>query len=108
MVLFRSALLGAAFVATLGAGAYAQGDSGSQQLSGFQLMNWRVIVISPTGSVAMRSVDETIAGEIMRDARPMVAGSIVFTRDGKLYATSDRPMQGGAMLSGTISRLPEQ
>ena len=106
MALFRSALLGAAFVATLGAGAHAQGDSGSQQLSSFQLMDGRVIVISPTGSVAMRSVDATMAGEIMRDAHPMAAGSIILMRDGKLYATSDRPMQGGAMLSDTISRLP--
>ena len=106
MALFRYALLGAAFVATLCASAHAQGDSGSQQLSGFQLMNGGGIVISPTGSVAMRSVDETIAGEIMRDARPMVAGSIVFMRDGKIYATSDRPMQAGTMLSDTISHMP--
>ena len=105
MALFRSTLLGAVLAATLGAGARAQGDSGSQQLSSFQLMNGRVIVISPTGSVAMRSVEETMAGEIMRDAHPMVVGSIILMRDGKLYATSDRPTQGGAMLSDTISRL---
>lgn len=106
MTLFRSALLGAALLAALGAGAHAQGDSGSQQLSSFQLMNGRVIVISPTGSVTMRTVDEAMAGEIMREAHPMAAGSIIFMRNGKLYAASDRPMQGGAMLSDTISRLP--
>lgn len=106
MTLFRSAFLGAALFTTLATGARAQGDSGSQQLSSFQLMNGRVIVVSPTGSVAMRSIDESMAGEIMRDAHPMTAGGIIFVRDGKLYATPDRPMPGGAMLSDTVSRLP--
>lgn len=43
-------------------------------------------------------------GELMKDARPMSPGSILIMRDNKLYATPDRPLQGGTMLSERIAR----
>lgn len=105
MTFLRTAIVGAAMVAALAGTVRAQGDSGSQQISDFQLMNGRVIVVSPQGYAALRYVPAPdMLAEIMRDARPMSTGSILAMRDGKLYAAPDRPMPGGTMLSEMITR----
>jgi len=105
MNFLRTALLGAALATALGGIARAQGDQGDQQLSSFQLMNNRVLVVTPDGRVTMRSVNSPdMLSEVMKEARPMTAGSILIMRDNKLYVAPDRPMQGGTMLSEVIAR----
>ena len=95
----RTALLGFALAVVLGAIAWAQGDQPGQQLSGFQLKTGTVLCVTPDGAVTRRSdVPPEMLSEVMREARPMTAGSILVMRDNKLYVTPDRRMQGGAML----------
>jgi hypothetical protein len=107
MSFVKNALLGAVLVSALGGAVYAQGDGGSQQLSNYQLMINRVFVVTPDGKVVMRTVEAPeMQSEILKEARPMSAGSILIMRDNKVYATPDRPTQGGIMLSEAIARMP--
>lgn len=107
MKYFQRAFLGAALLVALSSFAYAQGDGGGQQLSSFQLMNNRVLVVTPDGRVIIRPIEgSAMLGEIMRDARPMSAGTVLLMRDDKLYTAQDRPMADGTMLSGAITRMP--
>ena len=99
----RTALLGFALAVALGASAWAQGDQPGQQLSGFQLKTGTVLCVTPDGTVTRRSdVPPEMLSEVMRDARPMAAGSILVMRDNKLYVTPDRRTQGGTMLIEAI------
>ncbi|MBV8588856.1 MAG: hypothetical protein JO212_02125 [Acetobacteraceae bacterium] len=99
------ALLGFALAVALGAIAWAQGDQPGQQLSGFQLKTGTVLCVTPDGTVTRRSdVPPEMLREVMREARPMTAGSILVMRDDKLYVTPDRRTQGGAMLIETIRK----
>jgi hypothetical protein len=106
MSYMRTALLGFALAVALGGGvARAQGDQGDQQLSSFQLMSNWVLVVTPDGRVTRRSdVPQDTLAEVMKDARPMTTGGIMFMRDNKLYMAPDRSMQGGTMLSDAIAR----
>ncbi len=107
MSFLKNTLLGAALISAVGAAAYAQGDGGGQQLSSFQLMNNRVLVVTPDGRVVTRQVEAPeMLTELLKDARPMSAGSILIMHDNKVHATSDRPTQGGTMLSEAIVRMP--
>ena len=105
MTSLRTAFLGTALILALGSGVRAQGDSGSQQLTDFQLMNGRVIVVTPAGRVAMRPGNGAgMLSDAMKDAQPMTGGSILFMRDNRLYAIPDRPMGSGTMLSDMVTR----
>ena len=105
----RIALLGFALAVALGGIARAQGASADQQLSSFQLMNGTVLVVTPDGRVTRRSdAAPDMLGGIPGDARPMTVGSILVMRDNTLYATPDRPMQGGTTLSEAIARSPKR
>ena len=100
-------MLGTALILALGSGVRAQGEGGSQQLTDFQLMNGRVIVVTPTGRVAMRPGNGSgMLSDAMKDAQPMTGGSILFMRDNRLYAIPDRPMGSGTMLSDMVTRQP--
>ena len=95
----RTALLGFVLAVAFGGIAWAQGDQPGQQLSPFQLRTGTVLCVTPDGTVTRRSdVPPEMLKEVMRDARPMTAGSILVMRDDKLYVTPDRRMQGGTML----------
>lgn len=72
-------------------------------------MTGTVLVVKPDGRVTRSSdVAPDMMGDLMKDARPMTTGAIMFLRDNKLYATPDRPMQGGTMLSEAIARSPKR
>jgi len=95
----RTALLGFAFVTAVSVIAWAQGDQPGQQLSNFQLRTGTVLCVTPDGNVTRRSdVPPEMLSEVMTDARPMTAGSILVMQNDKLYVTPDRRMQGGTML----------
>ena len=101
----KTALLGFAMGVALGGIALSQGDQGGQQLSSFQLMNGWVLAVTPDGRVTRRSdVAPEMLAEVTREAHPMTTGTILTMRDHTLYAASDRPMQGGVMLSEAIER----
>ena len=101
----RTVLLGFALAVALGGIAWSQGDQPGQQLSNFQLRTGTVLFVTPSGTVSRHSdVPSEMLGELMKDARPMPAGGIMFVQDGKLYATPDRRMEGGTMLSEAIAR----
>jgi len=98
-----------ALAVALAGAARAQGDQGDRQLSRLQLMTGTALVFTPDGRVTRRlDVAPDMLGELMKDARPMTAGAILFMRDNTLYATPDRPMQGGTMLSQAIARSPNR
>ena len=101
----RTALLGFALAVAIGGIAWAQGDQPGEQLSGFQLKTGTVLFVTPDGTVSRHSdVPPAMVSELMKDARPMPAGGIMFVQDGKLYATPDRRMENGTMLSEAIAR----
>ena len=105
MISMRTVLVGFALAAALGGAAQAQGDQPGQQVSNFQLMTGTVLVITPDGTVSRRSdVPPNMLDELMKEARPMPAGGIMFMHDNKLYATPDRRMEGGKTLSEAIAR----
>ena len=95
----RTALLGFALAVSLGGIAWSQGDQPGQQISGFQLKTGTVLCVTPDGRVTRRSdVPREMLSEVMKEARPMTAGSILVMQNDKLYVTPDRRTQGGTML----------
>jgi hypothetical protein len=109
MGLMRTALLGFTAAVAIGGIVWAQGDQPGQQLSNFQINTGTVLVVTPDGKVTRRSdVAPEMLGELMKDAHPMPAGGIMFMRDNKLYATPDRRIESGTMLSDAIAHSPKR
>lgn len=99
MKVWKAVMLAAVLFGAVGSRAFAQGES-PNQLTDFQLMVSRVLIVTPSGRVVMSPAASPETTEmLLKDAKPMEAGTLLLMHDGKVYMAPDRPAKNGEMMS---------
>ncbi len=108
MKFWSTTILGLALVGALASPAFTQGEGADAQLSDFQLTDGRVLVVTPSGEVVQRQItDAAMTKMMLKDAKPLEAGTVIFMRGKTMYMTPDRKMKSGRMLSDMVIHGPK-
>jgi hypothetical protein len=73
--------------------ALAQEETALQERNVYLFMN---------GKMVHMQVNDATHGMIMREFKPLPAGTMIYVSGGKLYTAQDRKMSGGKMLSTEV------
>jgi len=65
-------------------------------------LNERNVYLFMNGKMVHMQVNEATHGMIMREFKPLPAGTMIYYSGGKLYTAQDRKMSGGKMLSTEV------
>lgn len=92
-------LLGSALMLSFAAPALAQS---AVMPEGTTLQERNVYYFSPTGKmIRMQATDQTHA-MVMKEFKPMAAGTMVYVSGGKVYFAQDRKMDDGTMMGAML------
>ena len=101
--------LALAALVTAGHLAYGQGDGADNQIHPFAFLESLTMVIMPDGRAMHRQItDPSMTAMIMKNAKPMTTGMILFMHDGKIYTARDERASNGKMLSAMIMQPPQK
>jgi len=93
-----STLLAASALAlALAAPALAQGGAPEENT-----LAERNVYLFMNGKMVHMQVNDATHGMIMREFKPLPAGTMIYFSGGKLYTAQDRKMSGGKMLSTEV------
>lgn len=105
MNFFRRTFLALAPLVAFSRLARAQGEQADEQLSSYQLANGWVLSVTPDGKIVKRGdVSGDLLQQVLKDAHPMPAGTVMIMRGKGLWVTPDRRMDSGTMLCQALER----
>jgi hypothetical protein len=103
MKFLTTSILALAAIGTVSHFALGQGEGADNQLHPFAFLESLSMVIMPDGHAMRRQIaDPAMAAMIMKDAKPMERGTILFMHNGKIYLARDTKTASGQMLSAVI------
>jgi hypothetical protein len=101
--LLTTSILALATLGTIGHFAFGQGEGADNQIHSFAFLENLSMLVMPDGHAMRRQIsDPAMTAMILKNAKPMKTGTILFMHDGTIYMARDERTSNGKMLSAMM------